>query len=72
MLIRDKDHATGKITEAPTNAIEKIQRTRVSNEDEGENLNFEGKRDDLDDNMSISLALQNRVGKTPGRVWVSQ
>lgn len=52
-LIYGKDQATGKNTDAPTDAIEKIERIRVSKKDEWENLNFEGVQDDMDDSMSI-------------------
>ena len=55
-LIYGKDHATGKNAQAPVDAIEKIERTRVCKEAEGENLNFEGVQDNMDDSMFISHA----------------
>ena len=56
-MIYGKDHAIGKNAEAPADAIEKIERTRVCKEAEWENLNFEGVRDH---SMSISHALKKR------------
>ncbi|KAH9735880.1 Myb DNA-bind 3 domain-containing protein [Citrus sinensis] len=60
-LIYGKDHATGKNAQAPVDAIEKIERTRVCKEAEGENLNFEGVQDNMDDSMFISHAPKKQI-----------
>ncbi|KAK9225252.1 hypothetical protein WN943_010293 [Citrus x changshan-huyou] len=47
--------------EAVADVIKKIEKARVSKEAEGgENLNFEGLQDDMDDSMSISHAPKKR------------
>ena len=55
-MIYGKDNSTRENAKVATNAIEKIERIRVSTEVEEESLNFEGVQDDLDDSMSIQYA----------------
>ena len=59
-MIYSKDHAIGKNAEAPADVVEELERIETNNEAQGENLNVENVGDDVDDNVSFSLASRKR------------
>ena len=60
-MIYGKDHATRKNAEAPADVVEKLERTKTNNEAQGDNLNVENVKDDVDDSVSFSLASRKRL-----------
>lgn len=55
-MIYSEDHATEKNKKASTNVAEEIERTKVNNEVQKENLNITYVRDDVDDNVFLTCS----------------
>lgn len=55
-MIYSEDHAIEKNKKASTNVAEEIERTKVNNEVQKENLNIADVRDDVDDNVFLTCS----------------